>query len=183
MTEIEPVAGKILETSPASEAAYEADQRIRQTVRQMRGLWVELAERLYRFHQAEMWRDLGHDTFESWLADPELEGELTRRWVFELIGMYRELVVERSVPIAELGQLHVSKVREVLPAIRRGWVDVETAFSDAETLTRHDMEIKYRGLASSTPGQPSTGPTVETDSEPVWRQCGECGRPYQVQAT
>lgn len=180
MTEVERVSGQLVSTTPAAEAAYAVDREIRATVHRMRGLWVELAERLYRFHTAEMWRDLGHDTFEAYLADPELE--LERRWVYELIGMYRTLVVDQGVKTEQLEQLHVSKVREVLPAIRRGWVEVDTALADVGALTRHDVELKYRGLASSTPGRPSTGPEVETDREPVWRTCGECGRPYQAAA-
>jgi hypothetical protein len=168
--------------SPAAEAAFAVDQQIRATLRQMKGLWVHLAEQLYRFHTAEMWRDLGHDTFEAYLADPELELDLQRRWVFELIGMYRTLVVEREVSTAELEGLHVSKVREVLPAIRRGWVDIPTALSDVETLTRHDMELKYRGLASSTPGRPDMGTQVDTDAEPEWRECPTCGSTYLVRS-
>lgn len=147
----------------AAAHAYDADQQIRVTVRKMRGLWVQLAEQLYRFHRAQLWRDLDFDTFEAWLEDPELE--LERRWVYQLIDLYQTLSVERQVPIAQLEALHVSKVREVLPAIRRGQVEIETALSDAGTLTRRDLELRYRGLVSGTPGRPDVDSVMRTERE------------------
>lgn len=145
----------------AATVAHQVDQSIRATVRAMKGMWIDLAGDLYRFNRSGMWRDLGHDTFEDYLADPELE--LRRRWVYELIGMYEQLVIDRDVKPDTLKALNVSKVREVLPAVRRGRVTLEQAFADAEQLTRHDLEQRYRGLASSPE------PPIDATSEPVTR--------------
>lgn len=163
----------------AAEEAHQVDQRIRLKVRQMRGLWVELAAELHDFHERKLWRALGHDSFEAWLNDPEFEGDLGRRWVYELIAVYEQLVVERGVDPSRLQRLHVSKVREVLPAIRRNQAPLDDALSDAETLNRSDLEIRYRGVASSAPVAGPDGTTqVDTRAEPEWVTCGCCGSRY-----
>jgi hypothetical protein len=148
-----------------AEQAHAAHERIRRHVRQLRGLWVDLAAELHTFHRMKMWADLGHDSFEEYLAQPELE--LGRRWVYENIAIYEQLVLQWSVPPERLRAMQISKVREVLPAIRRGQVELEAGLSDVETLSRPDLEIRYRGLASSTPGRPDTSTRVETDREPA----------------
>jgi hypothetical protein len=77
-----------------------------------------LGERLYQFQQARDWQALGYHSFEEWLASPEIE--LGRRHVFSLMEAYRTVVVEQGVPREELEDTEITKVAEVLPAIRRG---------------------------------------------------------------
>lgn len=168
-------------TEAQAGAAYEIENRIRNHVRAMRGLWVRLAEDLFKFHELEMWRDLGHNGFEEWLASPDIE--LERRWVYELIGMWRELVVKRNVDPAKLEPVQVSKVREVLPAIRRGRVDISDALADCETLARDDLRQKYAATGAGTSGEPG-GPNGQLDagSEPTFAICHACGSRYQVRS-
>lgn len=177
MGELDPISRG---QTAAAAAAFEVDQRLRRNVKIMRGMWVRLAEDLYRFHAAEMWRDLGHDTFEKWLADPGLE--LNERYVYDLIATYRQLVVERNVEPSRLQELHISKVREVLPAIRREIVTVDEGLDDAEQLVRSDLELRYRGKSSPTNGTPGpdTSTEVRTEQEPEWRRCGCCGSLLRV---
>jgi ribosomal protein L20 len=163
----------------ASTAAHQMHEHVKEIKRQMQGLWVELAEALYHFRAGQMWKDIGYSTFESWLSDPEVE--LERRWVYKLTDAYRYLVIEYEVPLDRVKQLQISKVNEVLPALRRGQVELETALSDVESLNREDLEIQYRGLHSSTPGSPvaATSTVIETDSEPEWATCPTCGSTYR----
>ena len=178
MSELDPISAGQQATAAA---AYEMDQGIRRCVRQMRGLWVELAERLHHFRAGEMWKDLDYPSFEAWCADPEVD--LERRWVYKLTDAYRFLVIERNVPRDRVERLHVSKVNEVVPAIRRGQVDLETALSDAETLGRSDLEVKYRGIHSPTPGRPDVGTAIHTSHEPEYAVCPTCGSTYQRAAS
>ena len=174
MSELDPITeGQQL----AAAAASEMDQAIRRIKRQMRGLWVELAERLYHFRAGQMWRDLDYPSFEAWCADPEVE--LERRWVYKVTDAYRFLVIEYGVPRERVETLHISKVNEVLPAIRRGQVDLETALSDVEVLGRSDLEVKYRGIHSPTPGRPDTGTAIHTAHEPELAVCPTCGSTYR----
>ncbi len=169
MTDVVPVNAEDVETAEeaAARVADAIDQQIRQTVRQMKGMWVDLASSLHRFARGELWRDIGFDSFEEYLDQPDLE--LGRRWTFELIAMYEQLVIQREVRHEQLRQLNSSKVREVLPAIRRGAVTLEEGLSDAGVLSRHDLEVRYRGLASATPGQPDVDSVIRTEREPVSR--------------
>lgn len=169
-------------TEAAARHAYQVDQQIRANLKRMRGMWVELAHDLYAFHQARLWRDLGYESFEKWLADPGVEIE--RRWCYDLMATYEQLVVERGVEPSRLQELAVSKVREVLPAIRRGMVTVEDGLNDAAELRRPDLEARYRGAASDgrTAG-PDTSTAVRTEREPEWRRCSCCGSMIQVTPT
>jgi hypothetical protein len=173
MTELDPITR---EQQAASTAAHEMDATIRRIKRDITGLWVQLAEALYHFRAGQMWKDLDYSSFEAWLADPEVE--LERRWVYKLTDAYRFLVVEQGVERSRVERLQVSKVNEVVPAIRRGQVDLETALSDAETLGRSDLEIKYRGVHSATPGRPDVGTAVQTEHEPELAVCPTCGSTY-----
>lgn len=165
-------------TALQAKAAFEVEQRILGCIQAIRSAWVTLAADLFQFQQADMWRDLGHRSFEEWLAGPDID--LERRYVYSLIAMHRELVVNRGVEPARLEPVPVSKVGDVLPAIRRGQVSVEEALSDAQTLGREDLRIKYTGTASPTPGTPDTGTQVHTDSEPRFGICHACGSRYQL---
>jgi hypothetical protein len=171
------------EQQAAATAAHQMDRHIRETVARMKGLWVELAEGLYHFRTGEMWKDIGYPTFESWLADPEVE--LERRWVYKLTDAYKYLVIEWGVDRERVQRLHISKVNEVLPAIRRGQVQLEAALADVESLNRADLEIQYRGLHSSMPGSATaaTSTTIETDEEPEWATCPTCGSSYRRRAS
>ena len=160
------------EQEAVSKVAAQADREIRETVRTMRRLWIVLAKQLHAFVRAEMWRDLGYETLNAYLADPEID--LERRYAFNLVATWEQLVVQREIPVERLGDLRVSKVLEVLPALRAGAVDVDTALSDAEVLPRRDLEIRYRGLASGNPGTPDVDSTIRTERE-LRRVCSNCG--------
>lgn len=156
-----------------ADIAYQCEQRIQQHVRNIRTTWIKLAEDLFQFHEDSMWADLGYTGFEAWLAGPEIE--LERRWVYDLISMWRELVVTRGVRPEQLAPVAVSKVREVLPAIRRGDVTVTEGLSDAETLGRRDLEEKYRRRTAGSPE-----PVLEASAEQEWAICHACGSRYPV---
>lgn len=158
----------------AARLAFAADRLIKNKILAMRQTWISLMGDLYEFQKAELWRDLGHRSFEAWLADPEVE--LERRYVYDLISMHQQLVVDRGIDPSRLQELKVSKIREVMPAIRRGIVTVDEGLEDAARLTRSDLELRYRGKASDgvTAG-PDTSTEVRTEQEPEWRRCPSCG--------
>jgi hypothetical protein len=180
VSELEPIPP---ERQALADAAHQMDQEIREIKRQMESLWVLLAERLYHFRIGEMWKDIGYPTLQSWLDDPEVDVE--RRWLYKLTDAYRFLVIEWGVPLERVKSLKISKVNEVLPAIRRGQVELEAGLSDAETLRREDLEIQYRGLHSSMPGSAvaATSPIIEVEEEPEWATCPTCGSSYQRRAS
>ena len=126
-----------------------------------------LAAHLHEFHVEEMWRDLSYESFNEWLGSPEIS--LQRSHVYALIEAHRELVLERGVNPDDLKAIEATKISHILPALRRGEVELEVALADAGQLSRSDLRVKYRGESS---GQPDT----------QLQRCSDCGFMRKVAA-
>lgn len=149
------------------------DQTIKELLQDIRTRWVALAALLYHFHHGKGWFIAGYDTLEEWLATPEIE--ISRRMFFLLIESYRELAVDRHIPVENLKGIDMTKVQAVLPAIRRGQVDWQEALADARVLTRGDLRIKYTDI-------PPTG-EIDRNIKPDdfrWDECPTCGHKVKV---
>jgi hypothetical protein len=152
--------------------AFQVEASIKRTAKFMRTAWAKLAEDLYRFHDLEMWRDLGHKSFEEWVADPEVGFEY--RWVIELIALWRELVVTNGADPKEFDYLQPSKLQAVLPAVRRGYVKVDEALADVRALSRDDLRERYTPQGTDR-GRPDTSTRYEATAEPAYCVCPTCG--------
>ena len=146
------------------------DRDIRRCCQGIRRVWIHLAADLHEVHDNRAWEVLGHDSFEAWLADPEID--LNPRHVYRMIQVYRELVIDRRVPPGALEGAEVTKVAVVLPAIRAGTVTPEEALSDAATLSRSDL---HDGYVTGNPRAP-----LAAENEPEWHDCPDCGRPHKA---
>jgi hypothetical protein len=143
----------------AAEKAFEVEAQIKKGVGAIRAVWVALAAYLHEFHQGKMWEHLDYDKFEDWLGSPEIG--LGRSQVYALIETYEELVVKRELEEQRLGELEATKVAVVLPAIRRGEVDMEVALADCAALSRSALREKY-------------GQSVSAERIPL-TECEDCG--------
>lgn len=159
-------------TEAQAQVAYKAQEAIKVTIRTMRVTWVRLAEQLYAFSEDHTWAALGYRSFEQWLADPDID--INRRNAFYLIESWRELVVIRGVQPEQLENIEVSKVREVMPAIRRGHVEIPEALEDARSLAREDLRERYSGVGRPGTDGPNDQP-LEATREPERHQCPACG--------
>lgn len=139
--------------------AFEVESKIKKGCSSIRAVWVALAAYFYEFHEEKMWEQLGHDTFNEWLGTPEIG--LGRSQVYALIDVYGELVVKRGLKQDALADLEASKVAVVLPALRRGDVELDDALADCETLSRSALREKY-------------GKKVSAERVPLI-ECEECG--------
>jgi hypothetical protein len=172
MTDLVPTT-----TELQAKHAWEVEQRVHLLVRAMRQAWVDLAADLYEIFTENLWQHLGHDSFEAWLAAPEVE--LSRRWVYELINIYRQLVVLREVPVQDLYPLEPSKLQQILPAVRRNQVPVKQALADVESLSRSDLRDRYVGQAAIPSGvgkAPDITSHLEATHEPDHVRCPTCGQ-------
>jgi hypothetical protein len=151
------------------ERAAVLDRDIRRTCQGVRRVWIHLAGDLFEFHRDRCWELVGHDSFEAWLADPEID--LHPRHVYRMIQVYRELVEDRAVPIEQLESADVTKVAVVLPALKRGDVTPDEALSDASTLSRSDLQERYSGDVRAP---------LNAEDEPQWHDCPDCGRPHKA---
>lgn len=156
-----------VELEQTAEQAQIVHEQIRGGVTAIRDLWFWLAEKLHRFHQQRMWEALGYQSFDEYLATPEID--LARRTVYSLIESWRVLVVENGVEPKALHDTEASKVKEVLPAIRRGRVAALEALADARALTREDLRIRYQQQGAQL-GAPH-GP----NGHPGYTVCPTCG--------
>ena len=85
-----------------------------------------------------------------------------------LIGAYRTLVVDHNVDFDEFAELDVTKIREVLPAIRSEQVTVEQAVADVKVLPRSELRERY-----VNPNKP-----IRAEDEPEWCVCA-CGNRHK----
>lgn len=154
-------------TEAEAAAAQVVHEEIVSAVTAMRNAWIWLAERLYHFHQSKMWIPLGYSTMDEYLASPEID--LGRRKVYALVEAWRELVIERGVDPKELENAEVSKVREIMPAVRAGKVSIEDALADVRTLAREDLRIRYAKGGAGLTAPHGTG------SHPGYTVCPTCG--------
>ncbi|UTI65576.1 hypothetical protein NBH00_05045 [Paraconexibacter antarcticus] len=144
----------------------------------VRRAWADLARDLYEFSDQAMWKTLGYDTFEEWLEGPDVS--LDRRWVYQLIAQWRELVVNLGAEPSRLTAVEPSKVQEILPAVRRGQVSLEQALSDCEILSRADLRQRYgAGAQNGTSGE-IHGTAYDPAAERQFAKCHACGSTYEV---
>jgi hypothetical protein len=123
-----------------AERAEEIEQAVIRGTQAIRTAWVVLAKYLSEFHHQKMWEERDCDTFEEWLGTPEIS--LGRSQTYALIEIYRELVLKHGLDPETL-TTEPSKLAQVLPALRRGDVELAAALADAESLSRADLREKY----------------------------------------
>jgi hypothetical protein len=127
----------------------------------------------------QLWKTLGHDSFEAWLADPVID--LSRSWVFTLVSVYSELVVLQKVPEESLRGLNPSKLQDVLPVVRKRALPVGNVLADVESLSRGDLRERYRsGGTGTTQGANGSVPDDSThydaEREPQFVRCPVASR-------
>lgn len=158
-----------------ADAAFTLELGIKAAAVQVHASWWTLSQLLYAFHEGGYWSDIGYDTLDEFLAQPELG--ISRSQFFQMTRTWRDLVVVRNVEPKELEAVEPSKAKEVLPAIRRGDVEVEDALDDAKGLGARDLREKYRPQRQHKHKQaPDDSTVLEADDEPVRVQCEVCGQ-------
>lgn len=145
--------------------AHATAEQIKAGCRAIRTAWLMLGGYLCEFIEDRMWEPLGHDTLDEWLATPGVE--LKRTHARRAARVYRELVLEREVPPAELEGQAITKLDVVLPALKAGKVSWEDAKADCEALGRRDLERRYAGGEVNGKLDPA--------AEPERTQCPTCG--------
>lgn len=125
----------------AAKKAFKVEARIKEGKRAIQRVWVALAGYLHEFYTEQMWEALGYDKFETWLGTPDIG--LGRTQIYALIEAYEELVIKRGLDPSLLEDLEVTKLAVVLPALRKGDVELEDALADCRALSRSELREKY----------------------------------------
>jgi hypothetical protein len=161
----------------AAAYAFQVQERVVAAKTTIYEAWVDMAAGLYEFSSEQLWKTLGHDSFEAWLADPVID--LSRSWVFTLVSVYRELVVLQNVPEESLRGLNPSKLQDVLPVVRKRALPVGNVLADVESLSRGDLRERYRsggtGTTQSANGSvPDDSTHYDAEREPQFVRCPVC---------
>lgn len=161
--------------------AFDTQERIKHYVGIIRQSWFKLAADLYDFQNADMWKHLGYDSFNAWLADPDIELGGQRSWIYQLMAIYRELVLKRGISAERVSSLPPGKLQQIMPALRRG-ADFEQALADVESLSFRDLRERYgsAGVAALRPpggggAVPDHTTTLNASTEPAYTVCPTCG--------
>lgn len=165
-------------TELEARAAFELEQRIKLTLGRTRLHWADLAGDLYTFQTTHAYAQLGYETFEEWLASPDID--IKRRWVYELLSIWKHVIIDAGVDPEQLRDLEPSKVQDVMVAIRRKQVDPQRALADARSLSRQDLRQLYGPQGDSTTSTPAGAapddtPHYDAEAEPQWMRCPTCG--------
>ena len=160
-------------------AAWERHCRIVTLRNQAERTFLELGEELYWFEKERQYETLGHDSFNAYLADPEVD--ISRAMAYRLKGVYEKYILELSVDKDGIAARLLPVGADKLDAIRP-YVDednVDEWLDKAATLSRSDLrqEIKetFNPPPPALPGAPEG--EVRGNTIMVW-----CHNQYQVSA-
>ena len=141
--------------------AFDLQAQIVADISDLKRRWVRLAGNLHAFHGVRGWEALGVETFNEWLADPTVD--LKRAQAYLLIQAWQVFVADCDVQPDRLGEVDLTKVQLVMPALKRGDITADEALAECEALSKSDLREKYRGEPHQHEGE-------------QMEECPDCGR-------
>jgi N6-adenosine-specific RNA methylase IME4 len=132
------------DNSIQSNDAFSVDKEIKILKKGINGGFIELAKRLKQVKDNSLYKELDYDTFESYIAQPELGFQ--RSSVYLLIQIYEKLVLELNVQPAGLALIEWTKLAEIVPYINEK--NKEELLSKATELSRSDLREEVKLLKS-----------------------------------
>jgi len=120
--------------------AFERHKRIVALRNRAVKTFLELGEELYWFEKLKQYRELEHPTFESYLADPDVD--ISRDIAFRLKRVYKTFELKLKVAPALLLQAGYDKLVAIHPHITEE--NAEEWINKAASLSRSDLRIEIR---------------------------------------
>lgn len=125
------------DASAIGDIADEFHHRIVEKRRLLETTFLELGGLLYHFERERLYLELGHPSFNSYLADPEVN--INRRTAYRLKGVYEHYIVKLgwtgdTVALVEAG---IAKLDILRPLTTRE--NVEEKVYEAAALSRSDL--------------------------------------------
>lgn len=131
----------------SSDDAWERHERIVSLRNLAEKTFLALGEELYWFEEEKQYKELGHPTFESYLADPDVD--ISRATAFKLKGIYARYCLELKVSPAILLPAGYDKLYTIRPHMTER--NVDEWVTKASTLSRSDLKIE---IAEAFPPPP-----------------------------
>jgi N6-adenosine-specific RNA methylase IME4 len=117
------------------EEAFKIDKELKILKKGINGGFIEIAQRLKGIKEKQLYKVLNYETFESYIAQPDLG--FSRGPVYELMAIYEKFVVELHVSPGGLALTDWTKLREIRPYVTEE--NKEELLSKAKELSRSDL--------------------------------------------
>lgn len=148
-----------------SDDAFKLDSEIKQLKKGINGGFIEIASRLKIVRDNKLYKKLDYDTFEGYIAQPELGFD--RSSVFRLISIYEKFVIELRVAPGRLSMIEWTKLREILPFVNEQ--NKEEFLAKAKELSRSDLIEEVKDLKPQPqPLLPAQGKYQVIAIDPPW---------------
>lgn len=102
--------------------------------------FLDLGEQLYWFEEDKQYKDLGYETFNDYIANPEVNIE--RRVAFMLKGIYKTYILDLKVQPVALLPAGYAKLDKVRPYVTQD--NVNDWIAKATSLSRSDLRIELQ---------------------------------------
>ena len=124
--------------------------------------YMMLAKALYEHKMGEMFKTLGHETFEDFLAQPEIS--IPHGTAYDLIKAYRMFVIELKFTLDEIQSVDVTKTKALLRIDIPNKTSAKEWIHKATTLSRSDLITAIQEYQGKDPEH-----SKRTQSEDAWQ--------------
>jgi N6-adenosine-specific RNA methylase IME4 len=159
------IDGKTGEVVPTTDA-YQRHEKIKELRDLAVATFLDLGKELYYFERDKQYLELDHPTFESYLADPDVD--ISRRMAFRMKGIYAKYTLELEVTTLSLLRAGYSKLDIIRPYIDK--TNVDSWINKAETLSYKDIQLEIRREQHQNgPQEPLGGKYRVLYVDPPWK--------------
>jgi hypothetical protein len=130
------------------DSAFIRGEKIKSLKHDAERTFLELGQELYEFVQCRDFKALGMDTFEEWIAQPDVN--ISRTLAYRLMGIYETFVLQYEVPLAGLLEAGTTKLDKIRPQV----VDKMSALkwvNTASALSKSDLDLELDTLKPEAP--------------------------------
>jgi len=156
------------------ESAYERHRRIVELRDTLERNALELGEALYWFERERGYRVLGYDSFNAYLADPDVN--IGRSTAFKFKRVYQLFIYQLECPAAGLLEAGADKLEVIAPHVDESNVDEWVA--TAAALSRSDL----RKEVAREFGVDGSAPFNATGWRWVWKRAAKIWRKRAIKA-
>jgi hypothetical protein len=130
----------IIMSREPTDSAFIRAEKIKSLKHDAERTFLKLGQELYEFVQRRDFKALGVDTFEEWIAQPDVN--ISRTLAYRLMGIYETFILQYEVPLAGLIEAGSTKLDKIRPQVvdkasALKWVNMASALSKSDL----DLEI------------------------------------------
>ena len=140
------------EIEKLADEAYENHNLLSRLCTSTEAYNLEIGRLLYEINKAELYKNLGYDTFNSYIAQPEFH--LSRAMAYMYKHVWERFVIELGIDPKELAEAGISKLQAVLPFAEPN--NAADLISKAKGLSRSDLKAELDEMFE-TEKRPSKG--------------------------